>query len=263
VKARKRFGQHFLTDDAVLSRIAEAVHVADNDFILEIGPGHGALTDYLYGRGAGRYVAIEIDRDLVRRLSVDFPNLELIENDILRVDLDQYESARVVGNLPYNISTPLMVKLARWVRALPGGMRDGHFMVQRELARRLCAQPGTKDWGRLSVRVQLAFDVDYLFDVAPESFTPPPKVWSGIVRMLPCRTWAQVTDEQVEQIDDLCKRAFSGRRKKLANSLKHAQINWDKVAVDPGKRADDVSIAEFISLAQAMPAVVKSRGQNG
>lgn len=257
MKARKRFGQHFLTDAAVLSRIAEAVQVAENDFLLEIGPGHGALTSYLYGQGAGRYVAIEIDRDLVRRLLADFPNLELIENDVLRVDLDQYESARVVGNLPYNISTPLMVKLARWVRASSGGMRDGHFMVQRELARRLCAHPGTKDWGRLSVMVQLAFDVDYLFDVAPESFTPPPKVWSGIVRMMPCKTWAQVTDEQVEQIDDLCKRAFSGRRKKLANSLKHAQIDWDKVEVDPGKRADDVSIEEFVSLANALSGAVE------
>lgn len=253
MKARKRFGQHFLTDEAVLARIAETVQVSQDDFLMEIGPGRGALTDYLYSRGATRYVAIEIDRDLVPRLAANFPNLELIESDVLRVDFGQFEQVRVVGNLPYNISTPLMVKLANWVRALPGGMRDGHFMVQRELAQRMCARPGNKDWGRLSVMVQLAFEVEYLFDVAPESFSPPPRVWSSIIRMTPSERWMNITLEQLERIDDLCKRAFSGRRKKLTNSLKHFEIDWDEMEVDSGKRADDVSIAEFLMLANGLP----------
>ncbi|NKC00858.1 MAG: 16S rRNA (adenine(1518)-N(6)/adenine(1519)-N(6))-dimethyltransferase RsmA [Pseudomonadales bacterium] len=252
MKARKRFGQHFLTDEGVLARIADAVGVEEGDVVLEIGPGQGALTELLYGVPSVRYVGVEIDRDFIPHLAARFPELELVNEDILRIDLNgilQTERARLVGNLPYNISSLLLLKLAEWVRDTPGVMQDSHFMVQRELAARMCAIPGNKDWGRLSVMVQLMFDIEYLFDVAPESFNPPPKVWSGVIRLRPTARWQDVTSDTIRKIDDVCKRAFSGRRKKLSNALKHFEIDWDGLGIDGTKRADDVSIAEFVTLA--------------
>jgi 16S rRNA (adenine1518-N6/adenine1519-N6)-dimethyltransferase len=253
MKARKRFGQHFLTDEGVLARITSVVGLEEKDVLLEIGPGRGALTDYLYGVPEVRYVGVEIDRDLIPHLAARFPNLELINQDILRVDLDeilQTDRVKVVGNLPYNISSPLLLKLSEWVRGNPGVMQDSHFMVQRELAARVCASPGSKDWGRLSVMVQLVFDIEYLFDVPPESFRPPPKVWSGVIRLRPSEQWQHISGEATRRIDDVCKRAFSGRRKKLSNALKHFEVDWQSVGIDETKRADDVSIAEFVTLAE-------------
>ena len=252
MKARKRFGQHFLTDESVLTRLSNSIGVQEGDVVLEIGPGHGALTEFIYGVPSVRYIGIEIDRDLIPQLAARFPDLELINEDVLRVDLNeilQAKSVRVVGNLPYNISTPLLLKLSEWVRETPGVMIDSHFMVQRELGTRMCATPGNKNWGRLSVMIQLMFDVEYLFEVAPESFKPPPKVWSGVIRLRPSNQWQHVPADTIGQIDDVCKRAFSGRRKKLSNALKHLEVDWAAVGIDDTKRADDVTIAEFVTLA--------------
>ena len=255
MKARKRFGQHFLTDQAVLGRITAACHIGENDTVFEIGPGHGALTEHIVTSGPKKYVAVEIDRDLVPLLSAQFPQVEIVNQDILRVDLDQFtreygRDLKVVGNLPYNISTPLLLKLAHWSRSSTGGMRDGVFMVQRELGERLAATPGSKSWGRLSVMTQLAFEIEYLFDVPPESFSPPPKVWSSIVRLIPSQQWAHLTSEELDAVDRVCRFSFSGRRKKLSNSLKALDIDWSQEKVDPKVRADDVTIQEFVSLAR-------------
>lgn len=255
MKARKRFGQHFLTDQSVLDQIASICQIGHSDTVFEIGPGHGALTEHLIAAGASSYIAVEIDRDLVPKLRVLYPKMEFINEDILRVDLSALSQAhgpdlRVVGNLPYNISTPLLLKLAGWSRQIRGCMRDGVFMVQRELGARLAAQPGSKSWSRLSVMTQLSFDIEYLFDVPPESFSPPPKVWSSIIRLTPSDTWVDLTATELDVIDRICRTAFAGRRKKLSNSLKTFEIDWAQVDIDPTVRADDVSINDFVSTAR-------------
>ena len=210
-RARKRFGQHFLTDEGVLQRIADVVQLSSDDHLLEIGPGPGALTEYLYGDPA-QYVAVELDRDMIAPLKARFPDLELISADILRVDLDALLDPpgwRLVGNLPYNISSPLLLKLFRHLPRI----RDMHFMFQRELGERIGASPGTKSWGRLGVLTQYYCRVESLFDVPPEAFSPPPKVFSQVVRLVPRQDLAEVDMERFSRVLQL---AFSSRRKRIA-----------------------------------------------
>ena len=247
-RPRKRFGQHYLHDDAVLQRIVDAVRPAPGDLLLEIGPGHGALTAYLDGL-PGRYVAVEIDRDLIPFLKARFANLELISADILRVDLSNLFDAqkwRVVGNLPYNISTPLLLRL---LAHLPS-IRDMHFMLQREVAGRLSAAPRSKAWGRLSVLVQYHCEVEQLFDVAPESFDPAPRVWSAVVRLVPRVDKIPLVSE--ESFATVIRHAFSQRRKRLSNALQLLAVDWEQAGVDPGQRADELSVAQFVALANAL-----------
>ena len=253
MKPRKRFGQHFLSDHGVLDQIVRAVRPRPCERLLEIGPGEGALTEYLAREvctpdASGRYVAVEIDRDLVPFLKARFAGVELVNADILRVDLSKLlESGdwRVVGNLPYNISTPLLVLL---LEHLPN-IRDMHFMLQREVAERLAAEPGTKAWGRLTVLMQYHCVVDNLFDVPPESFTPPPKVWSAVVRIRPRIDKPEVN---ARALDTVLRHAFSQRRKRLSNALQSLVIDWSACGVDPGKRADAISVAEYLALAHAL-----------
>ncbi|MGA0840187.1 MAG: 16S rRNA (adenine(1518)-N(6)/adenine(1519)-N(6))-dimethyltransferase RsmA [Pseudomonadales bacterium] len=263
MKARKRFGQHFLVDEGVLDGIVRAVRPSASDRLLEIGPGPGALTARLHQTFAnrssdvtgtnpvvasGEFVAVEIDRDLAPPLRVRFPALTVINDDILRVDLDALLSAgrwRIVGNLPYNISTPLLVRL---LAHLPK-IADMHFMLQREVAERLAAQPGTKDWGRLTVLTQLQCEVEQLFDVAPECFSPPPRVWSAVVRIRPR---SSVPEVSFDAFDQVLRHAFTQRRKRLSNALHSLPIDWARAGVDPGKRADAVTVAEYVALARAL-----------
>jgi len=252
VRARKRFGQHFLTDHSVLDRIVRAMRPKPTEHLLEIGPGQGALTEYLarevcVPEASGRYVAVEIDRDLLPFLRARFGAIELVSADILRVDLAALfgtERWRVVGNLPYNISTPLLVLL---LEHLPH-IQDMHFMLQREVAERLAAEPGSKAWGRLTVLMQYHCVVDKLFDVPPESFTPPPRVWSAVVRITPRSDKPPVDTGALETV---LRHAFSQRRKRLANALQSLAIDWSACGVDPGKRADAVTLAEYLALAGA------------
>lgn len=249
MRARKRFGQHFLTDQGVLQQLVAALNLRRDDRVFEIGPGHGALTDLLVGQ-VDVYRAVEIDRDLVPFLRARHSELELINADILKVDLAEILDAgtpwRLLGNLPYNISTPLIDVLTRFINAQPGRIADMHFMLQREMAQRLTAVPGTKAWGRLSVMVQLEFNVERVFDVAPESFSPPPKVWSSVVRMIPSA--AEVAQADIQALDRILRLAFSGRRKRLSNSLKTLNIDWSATNLDPGLRADNVTASGFLSL---------------
>jgi 16S rRNA (adenine1518-N6/adenine1519-N6)-dimethyltransferase len=263
VIARKRFGQHFLADPGVLDRIVRDFRPSPDDHLLEIGPGRGALTEYLVREvctpgATGRFVAVEIDRDLVPALETRFPGVEFVNADILRVDLDTLfanSSApapaappergwRVVGNLPYNISTPLLVRL---LQHLPR-IRDMHFMLQREVADRLSATPGTKAWGRIAVLVQYLCTVEKLFDVPPASFRPPPKVWSAVARLTPRGAPPAV---EAAALDAVLRAAFSQRRKRLANALQSLDIDWNASGVEPGKRADAVSVEEYLALARA------------
>ncbi len=265
-RPRKRFGQHFLSDGAVLQRIAEAVAVRADDAVLEIGPGQGALTDVMLDAPMARYVAVEIDRDLAPLLRARYGGqasvpFELVNEDILRTDmpalLEGRDGWRVVGNLPYNISSPLILKLAELVAVAPGLVRDAHFMLQREMAERLCAVPGSKAWGRLSVIVQLRFAVEPLFDVPPEAFTPPPRVFSAVVRMTPLEAAVPC---DVAILDDVLRRAFSGRRKRLSNALKQLELDWDRLDVEPSVRADDVTSAQFVEIAQSLEEQARGAG---
>jgi 16S rRNA (adenine1518-N6/adenine1519-N6)-dimethyltransferase len=259
MRARKRFGQHFLHDESVLQNIVNVMHVAPTDRLMEIGPGQGALTALLIDEPQ-LYRAVEIDRDLVPLLQARFAQLELFNADILRVELadvlEPGQSWRVFGNLPYNISSPLLAVLTEFLKRCPGRIADMHFMLQKEMAQRLTAQPGTKAWGRLSVMVQLNFDVEMLFDVAPESFSPPPKVWSSVVRMVPLKETVCVDIPVLEQVLRL---AFSGRRKRLSNSLKTLDLDWSQIDLDPGLRADDVSAEDYVKLASYVKSSVPDR----
>lgn len=258
VKARKRFGQHFLTDAAVLQAITDAVAARPDQPLVEIGPGRGALTEYLYA-GREQMHAIELDRDLVPFLRARFTNLNVVSADVLSDAFDDLLSAdsawRIVGNLPYNITSPLLVKLAGMTRSTPGLIQDGHFMVQKEVAARLAASPGTKAWGRLSVVLKLHFETEVLFDVAPECFTPPPKVWSSVIRMVQVSDGLQLDENAYTILDDVLKRAFSARRKRLANALKNYQLNWSAVSVDPDLRADQIDVDGYVELAQHLAAI--------
>lgn len=251
MRVRKRFGQHFLTDEGVLHQIETAIGIRPTDRVMEIGPGLGALTDLLIDQPSV-YRGVEIDRDLVPLLHARHPRMELINEDILRVDLaavlDAGQPWRVFGNLPYNISSPLLAVLTDFVRSHPGRIADMHFMLQREMAQRLAAQPGSKAWGRLSVMMQLHFSIEHVFDVPPESFSPPPKVVSSIVRLLPLPSPDIGVDIKV--LERLLRLAFSGRRKRLSNSLKVLQLDWTQTTVDAGLRADNVTAAQYVSLAQ-------------
>ncbi|MGE0626016.1 MAG: 16S rRNA (adenine(1518)-N(6)/adenine(1519)-N(6))-dimethyltransferase RsmA [Pseudomonadales bacterium] len=250
-QARKRFGQHFLVDEGVLQHIADVVRPQSEDRLLEIGPGHGALTRYLYGQTAS-YVAVELDRDLIAPLKAAFPGLSLVSADILKVDLDSLLEPpgwRLVGNLPYNISSPLLIKLFDHLPRI----RDMHFMFQRELGARLGAEPGTKSWGRLGVLTQYFCEVESLFDVPPEAFAPPPKVHSQVVRLLPRRDREAVDLEKLHQV---LQRAFSARRKRIANGLKTLRLDWDRAAVDPERRPDALTVGEFVRLANAVTGEV-------
>lgn len=250
MRARKRFGQHFLTDEAVLQRMADLVRLGPDDRVLEIGPGTGALTAVLH-EVPSRYVAVEIDRDLAPELARRFPDVEVVNADALRVLLDELlgsDEWRVVGNLPYNISTPLLVRLF----AHCDRIRDMHFMLQREVALRLAAAPGTKAWGRLTVLAQYHCEADLLFEVAPESFSPPPKVWSAVVRLVPRA--AKLPLEDASALDLVLRHAFSGRRKRLGNALKSLSMPWDEIDVDIAARPDQLSVSEFVTLANALPS---------
>ena len=253
MRARKRFGQNFLTDESVIQRIVAAVNVGDGDRVFEIGPGHGALTEWLAPLPK-LYRAVELDRDLVPFLQAKFADADIINADVLKLDLaatlDEGPGWRIVGNLPYNISSPLLALFTEFVGAYPERVRDLHVMLQREMAERLAAVPGSKAWGRLSVMVQLHFAVEHLFDVEPESFTPAPKVWSSVVRLMPSAR----PEVNVKLLDRILRMAFAGRRKRLSNSLKAFEIDWAAVGLDPGVRADNVSRDEYVCLTEHVAA---------
>ena len=252
-RARKRFGQHFLHDQAVIDRLLRAIDPQPGQFIVEIGPGQGALTWPLLQR-CERLTAIELDRDLVPKLrekSTKFGELEVINADILEFNLatiNADEPLRIVGNLPYNISTPLLFHLLDSMARIA----DMHFMVQKEVAERIVARPGDSHYGRLSVMLQYRCECSYLFDVAPESFAPPPKVDSAVIRMLP-------HDEPITDVGDyalfstIVQTAFSQRRKTIANSLKSllSREAIEAAGIDPKLRAENLDIIDYARLGRS------------
>lgn len=248
--ARKRFGQNFLVDAQVVADIVTAIAPQRDDLLVEIGPGLGALTAPLLQRVAHLHV-VEIDRDIVARLrrSAYAERLSIHEGDALAFDFSQLgERLRIVGNLPYNISTPILFHLLDAVDVVV----DQHFMLQKEVVDRMAAAPGSKDYGRLSVMLQWRYDIESVLDVPPECFDPPPRVDSAIVRMRPLATPAAVNQAL---LGELVTSAFSQRRKLLRHTLGHwLQERHFKGHFDLQRRAEEVPVSEYLALAEAVAA---------
>lgn len=250
--ARKRFGQHFLTDAGVIDAIVRAIDPRPGQAMVEIGPGLAALTQPLLER-LGRLTVIELDRDLAARLRAR-AGLNVIESDVLKVDFPGLARTlgvprlRVAGNLPYNISTPILFHL------LPSAdvIEDQHFMLQKEVVDRMVAPPATSDYGRLSVMLQWRYAMENVLAVPPQSFDPPPRVDSAVVRMVPHAAAVPVDPEKLSRLVQL---AFSQRRKLLRHTLgRWLDETGISIPFDLQRRAEEVPVAEYVALAQAVPA---------
>jgi 16S rRNA (adenine1518-N6/adenine1519-N6)-dimethyltransferase len=269
--ARKRFGQHFLADASIIDAIVRAIGPLPGQHMVEIGPGLAALTQPLVER-LGALTVVELDRDLAARLR-SHPQLQVIESDVLKVDFSTIKSAqpanelianpktqdtaqapgtlppapqrvRVVGNLPYNISTPILFHLLGFAQLV----QDQHFMLQKEVIDRMVASPSTSAYGRLSVMLQWRYAMEDMLDVPPESFDPPPRVMSAVVRMVPLASPAVV---EFALLEELVKVAFSQRRKLLRHSLgKWLEERNFSGSFDLQRRAEEVPVAQFVALAQ-------------
>ncbi|HUP30509.1 MAG TPA: 16S rRNA (adenine(1518)-N(6)/adenine(1519)-N(6))-dimethyltransferase RsmA [Usitatibacter sp.] len=249
-RAKKRFGQHFLTDRHYLARIVEAIAPRPGEAMVEIGPGTGILTQRLAPQLEHLHV-IEIDRELAEGLRSAFPggNVTVHEGDALDFDFDSLPMPlRVVGNLPYNVSTPILFRVA----AVAERIADCTFMLQKEVVDRMVASPDTEDYGRLSVMLQYRFTMERLLDVPPGAFTPPPKVDSAVVRMTPLPAHrARARDESL--FAQLVSAAFGQRRKTLRNAARAliGEEAFTRAGIDAGRRGETLSVEEFIALADA------------
>ncbi len=246
---RKRFGQHFLADEAILDAIVDLIDPQPGQALVEIGPGLGAMTDPLVAR-CHHMTVVELDRDLAARLR-QRQELRVIESDVLRVDFNDVaaqagQKLRVVGNLPYNISTPILFHLLEAVDQVI----DQHFMLQKEVVDRMAASPGRKDYGRLSVMLQWRYEVESVLDVPPESFDPPPRVDSAVVRMLPLPSPVGI---DVKLLGELVAVAFSQRRKILRNTLgRWLDERGYAGEFDTQRRAEEVPVSDYLALARAL-----------
>jgi len=252
---RKRFGQNFLKDMAVIQQIVAAINPGKSDHVVEIGPGMGVLTEALMPE-VGYLDAVELDRDLVAKLkaaSLPLGNFSIHSADALTFDFCSLckndEPVRVVGNLPYNISTPLLFHLFTQVHCIT----DMHFMLQKEVVNRMTALPDTRAYGKLSVMVQYHCEVEKLFDVPPQAFSPPPKVDSSVVRLIPHKS-SIVSINNYEDFEKIVTLCFAQRRKTLHNNLKAILTDeqLQSVNIDPSRRAETLSIEEFAALSQLL-----------
>ncbi len=249
---RKRFGQHFLADAAILRRIVQAIAPKPGQRLVEIGPGEGAMTLPLL-REARAMTVIELDRDLVPRLeraAAEIGELAIIHADVLTVDFSALAGGgrlRVVGNLPYNISSPILFHCIDHLDAI----EDMHFMLQKEVVERMAAAPGSKVYGRLSVMLQLACRVEPLIEVPPGAFRPPPKVDSAVVRLLPRTRDERPLDVQAT-VERVVRAAFGQRRKTLANAVDGiaTPTQIEAAGIDPRTRAEQVAPDAFVALAR-------------
>ncbi|WNO05478.1 16S rRNA (adenine(1518)-N(6)/adenine(1519)-N(6))-dimethyltransferase RsmA [Rhodoferax mekongensis] len=261
--ARKRFGQHFLSDSGIIDAIVQAINPQPGDPMVEIGPGLAALTQPLVER-LGRLTVIELDRDLAKRLR-SHPQLHVIESDVLNVDFSRSDIApaapeniadsaslprklRVVGNLPYNISTPILFHLLDYVKCI----EDQHFMLQKEVIDRMVAPPDSSDFSRLSVMLQWRYAMEDVLFVPPECFDPPPRVNSAVVRMVPL---AQPPLLDVGLFSEMVQVAFSQRRKLLRHTLgAWLEQKGFSGQFDVQRRAQEVPVEEYVALVQSLKA---------
>lgn len=256
-RARKRFGQHFLVDTGVIDAILRSVHATKDDVVVEIGPGQGAITAAL-AADAGQLHAVELDRNLVARLRRQYegsPTVTIHEADALSFDFSTLgDRLRIVGNLPYNISTPLLFHLLNYRDRI----LDMHFMLQKEVVDRMAASPGSKAYGRLGIMLGCHLNIESLFDVDKSAFAPPPEVTSAVVRLdpLPPATF-DIADELL--LAKLVTHAFMKRRKTIRNSLKDdvAITDLEAVGIDPGMRPEQISIAKYVELSNHMSSSLR------
>lgn len=249
--ARKRFGQNFLVDDGIISAIVSAINPQSGDTMVEIGPGLGAISEPLLARLDHLHV-VEIDRDLIARLQRQHSRerMTIHEADALAFDFAGIGSdLRLVGNLPYNISTPLLFHLAEYA----GSVRDMHFMLQREVVERMVAVPGDSEFSRISVMLQYRFHIEWLIDVPPESFDPPPKVQSAVVRLIP-REVSELDAKDPGKLAMVVQAAFSQRRKMLRNTLKGIldDAGYGELGIAPTRRAEDIGVADYVRIANRL-----------
>lgn len=247
-KPKKRFGQNFLQDDNILNKIVREINPQRDDLIIEIGPGYGALTQKLLS-STKNLIAIEIDSELVRSLKEKFPQLQLINEDFLEIDLSKLSAEgkkiRIVGNIPFNITSPILFKLIENNKLI----EDAVFMVQLEVAKRMTAEKDTKDYGILAVVLKYFTVTELCFKISPNVFYPKPKIYSALVHIC----FKEITESEKEQrlFIDIVKAAFGNRRKILKNSLSNSifhEIDFSNSGVDLSLRAENLNVDDFIKL---------------
>jgi 16S rRNA (adenine1518-N6/adenine1519-N6)-dimethyltransferase len=255
---RKRFGQHFLESSEIIQNIVGAIAARAGDIVVEIGPGRGAITGALAGSGASLH-AIEFDRDLVPWLGERYGSLDNVfihEADALSFDYASLgNELRIVGNLPYNISTPLLFRMTGCANSI----RDLHFMLQKEVVDRITASPGTGEYGRLTIMLGCRMHAEQLFDVPASAFRPPPRVTSSFIRLWP-RQPGEMAIADAQLMSRIVAQAFSQRRKTLRNALKGSAAieDLDTVQIDPGARAEEVPITAWVALANHLAKTAHS-----
>ena len=247
---RRKLGQNYLIDPVILFEIERAISPQKNNLFFEIGPGTGALTNHLMGHNR-KVIAMDLDQKNINILSERFPKAEneFIHGDVLKESLDFLLKTkhRVVGKLPYNISTQIIIKLINYMN----GIEDMHFLVQKEVANRICASNQSGDWGRLGVKIAALFETAILFDVPPESFDIKPKVQSSFIRLTP-RATPMIALNKFSGFSNLVDQSFANRRKGIKNNLKKLEINFQKLNINPLARAEELSIEDFISVFQTI-----------
>jgi len=245
--AKKKFGQNFLKDAAIIHSIIQSINPLPNDLLIEIGPGLGALTKPLLEK-TNRLLAIELDRDIVAWMENEYSkkNITIFNEDVLNFNFNQFDQKiRIVGNLPYNISTPILFKCIDNIL----NIKDLHFMLQKEVVDRMIATPSSPEYGRLSVMLQYYFAMEHLVDVPKESFEPEPKVESSFVRLIPYEQYPFIANN-IEQFARIVKEAFSQRRKTIRNTLKSfiTENDFEKIGINPQLRAENLSVSDFVKI---------------
>ena len=247
---RRKLGQNYLIDPVILFEMERAISPQKNNLFFEIGPGTGALTNHLIGHNR-QIIAMDLDQKNIIALSERFPKAEheFIHGDVLKEPLDFLYKAkhRVVGNLPYNISTQIIIKLIDHL----SGIEDMHFLVQKEVAHRICASNKSGDWGRLGVKIAALFKTTILFDVPPESFDIKPKVQSSFIRLIP-RVNPMIDLNKFSRFSNLVDQSFANKRKGIKNNLKKLAIEFEDLNINPLARAEELSIEDFISVFQTI-----------
>ena len=245
--AKKKFGQNFLKDTSIINAIIQTINPLPDDLLIEIGPGLGALTKPLLEK-TNHLLAIELDRDIVAWMENEYPkkNITVFNEDILNFNFDQFDQkVRIVGNLPYNISTPILFKCIDNIT----NIKDLHFMLQKEVVDRMIAVPSSSEYGRLSVMLQYYFAMEHLVHVPKESFDPEPKVESSFVRLIPYEHYPFVANN-IEQFGRIVKEAFSQRRKTIRNTLKSfiSENDFQKIDINPQLRAENLAVSDFVKI---------------
>jgi 16S rRNA (adenine1518-N6/adenine1519-N6)-dimethyltransferase len=247
---RRKLGQNYLIDPVILFEMERAISPQKNNLFFEIGPGTGALTEHLMGHNR-QIIAMDLDQKNIIVLTERFPKAEheFIHGDVLKEPLDFLYKAkhRVVGNLPYNISTQIIIKLIDYL----SGIEDMHFLVQKEVAHRICASNKSGDWGRLGVKIAALFKTTILFDVPPESFDIKPKVQSSFIRLIP-RVNPMIALNKFSRFSNLVDQSFANKRKGIKNNLKKLAIDFEDLNINPLARAEELSIEDFISVFQTI-----------